>query len=81
MFRRKASPDAILERARRRVTKITTPDLLLWADQALFGLGRDLDTFRRSGDLASLTEALEASVALRAVLEEVTRRTDTRHTT
>lgn len=71
MFRRSPSTDTLLERARKRAARIATPDLVSWTDQALFGLGRNVDAYRRSGDVASLTEALEGAVALRAVLEEL----------
>lgn len=77
MFKRNLPTDATLERARKRASRIATPDLVSWADQALFGLGHSVDTFRRSGDVASLTEALDGAVALRAVLEELVRRTRT----
>lgn len=78
LFRRdRVSPDEEMERVRARVRKIATPDLLLWADQAIFGLGRHLSEFQRHGSEADLEEARIAATALKAVLDDLSRRVDT----
>ena len=72
MFKTHAREQSRLER---RVAKIATADLSAWADQALYGLGRDLSQWQRSGDSARLSDAEEAAEALLAVIREVRSRT------
>lgn len=55
----------------RRIAKIGTPDLAVWAHHALYGVGRALGDWERTHDDAALQEAEEGAVALLAVLREI----------
>lgn len=72
--KRPVRPDLELDRMRRRAESIPTPDLVSWAEQALFGIGRHLDGYRRSRSDEDLQEARHGSLALRAVLDEIAKR-------
>lgn len=61
---------------RKRVAKISTTDLLMWAEQALAGGLRYLDDFRKDPDLAYLGEIQTALIALGAVVDELTLRVE-----
>lgn len=68
--------DAELERARRRVTRMSTHELLAWADQAGSGMAKAFSDFRREGSLTPLDEIRTALLALTAVTDELTARTE-----
>lgn len=74
---KKRSPEEETDRVRARVRRIATPDLLSWADQAIFGLGRHLSEYQRHGSEADLEEARMAAHALKEVLDDLHRRIDT----
>lgn len=77
MLRKRPAPeDRALQRARGRAARIPTPELLSWADQAIFGIGRHMDRYRRSGISEDLQEAVSGAAALYAVLSEVERRSN-----
>jgi hypothetical protein len=59
------------EKIRRRVARITTDDLLMWADNAASGIQRQLDDFRREPDEAHLGEIKLAALSLDAVTDEL----------
>ncbi len=56
-------------KVRRRVERLSTPELLDRADQAGSGMARALQDYRRHGTVESLHEAEQGVVALDAVLE------------
>lgn len=68
--------DAELARARRRVTRMSTHELLDWADQAGSGMAKAFSDFRREGTLIPLDEIRTALLALTAVTDELTARTE-----
>lgn len=59
------------EKIRKRVAKIVTDDLLMWADNAASGIQRQLDDFRREPDEAHLGEIKLAALSLDAVADEL----------
>lgn len=75
--KRLSQEDKELERARVRARKVPTGDLLLWADQAVFGIGRHLSEYSRHGGEEDLEEARIAATALKAVLDDLSARADT----
>ena len=58
----------------RRVANIQTPELILWANQALFGIGRNITDWERMHDFPLLDEALVGAEALTAVVKELRNR-------
>ena len=69
MLGRGREEDSIRAKARRRVRKTTTPELLDWADQAGTGIAKALDDFRRYNTPESLQEAAEGVSALAGVVD------------
>lgn len=59
----------------RRASRIATPDLYGWTEQALTALGRSLRDYQRSGTEDALAEAELGAEALLAVIRELKRRT------
>lgn len=68
------TPKSDLEK---RIEKIPTADLMTWADQALFGVGRSLSDWERYKSHESLEEARMGAEALAKVLETIIKRTTT----
>jgi hypothetical protein len=68
-LRRSRSEDSIRAKAKRRVRKTATGDLLDWADQAGSGIAKALDDYRRFSTPESLTEAQEGVSALAGVVD------------
>lgn len=58
----------------RRVASIPTTDLEMWADQALYDLGRCLSSYQKSKENVFLDEARVGVEALHAVVEEIYKR-------
>ena len=63
------------EKVAKRVSKIPTPELMLWADQAVTELNRCLSGMQRSDDDVYIREALIGAEALHAVVNEYYNRT------
>lgn len=59
------------EKLAKRVSKIPTGELEMWADQSLYELGRCLSAYSKSRDNLHLQEALNGSEALHAVVNEL----------
>jgi hypothetical protein len=59
------------EKVSKRVSKIPTADLEMWADQALFELGRCLSLYSKGRDKTVLQEAVNGAEALHAVVDEL----------
>ena len=58
----------------KRVEKIGTTDLVLWAENALFVIGKNLSSWTRYQDDALLEEAHMGAEALMAITEELKKR-------
>jgi hypothetical protein len=65
------TPEEILARLAKRVKRMSTDDLMLWAETATAGMMRQLDDFRHSPDQAHLAEIRLAAVSMDAVCEEI----------
>ena len=62
------------EKVAKRVAKIPTGELELWAEQSLYELGRCLSGYQKSREAFYLNEAQKGAEALHAVVEELHRR-------
>lgn len=75
MWKKKQQPETPKTDLEKRIDKIATPDLMSWADQALFGVGRSLSDWERYKNEDSLEEAYMGAEALAKVLAAIIQRT------
>lgn len=62
------------EKIAKRVSIIPSSDLEMWADQALYDLGRCLSSYQKNKEKVFLDEARMGAEALHAVVEELYKR-------
>ena len=62
------------EKVAKRVAKIPTGELEMWADQSIYELGRCLSSYQSTREQFYLDEARQGSEALHAVVEELHKR-------
>jgi hypothetical protein len=74
MFKKKIEPE--MTKLEKRVSRIATPDLSAWGEQAMFEIGRSLASWQRGGEKYYLDEATQGAEALYAVFKELQRRTN-----
>jgi hypothetical protein len=78
IFKRKPVWDKpFSEKIAKRVSKISTNDLSVWADQSLYEIGRLLTNYERNRTDANMNELLMGAEALHAVIAELNKRTTT----
>ena len=58
----------------KRVSGIGTTDLIMWAENALYVIGKNVTHFQRSQGFEALFEAEEGAEALLAVIRELKKR-------
>lgn len=58
----------------KRVSKISTPDLIAWSENALFVIGKELTAYQRSSNKDLLAEADMGAEALYAITQELKKR-------
>lgn len=63
------------EKIKKRVSKIPTSELDMWASQSLYELGRCLSAYEKNRESVYLQEALTGAEALHAVIDELHNRT------
>lgn len=73
-FRRSAEAIPPPSRLQKRVARIATVELIPWAEQTMYVLGRTLRDYDRTGEAPALDQAVEAAEALQAVVRELQRR-------
>jgi hypothetical protein len=66
----------LLADASKRVSKLSTTDLLDWADAAGSGMAKGFMDFRKHGDYASLEDIGLGMITLQAVVYELKARKD-----
>lgn len=62
------------EKVARRVSKIPTGELTIWADQSLYEMGRLISNYERTRDVVFLKELASGAEALHAVVHELNKR-------
>lgn len=62
------------EKVAKRVTRIPTGELTMWADQSLYDMGRLISAYERSRDKAYLDELMMGAEAFHAVVHELNKR-------
>ena len=75
-FKKYAEKQIIKEKSRveKRVESLPTSDLLPWTENALYTIGRNLSTWQKTRDSASLEEARVGAEALNVILESLVKR-------
>jgi hypothetical protein len=76
-FRKKQWNKPFPEKIAKRVARIPTSDLTIWAGQTLYELGRLLSIYERSHTPEAVKELVTSTEALHAVIEELNKRTNT----
>lgn len=74
MFTRKKWDKPFPERIAKRVTKLTTQDLNIWADQLLYDIGRSLSAVNRDQIEANMKQLSTEAEALHAIVDELNKR-------
>lgn len=70
----RGASDSVRETARNRLQRVSGPEVLDWAEQAVNGFHRALDGYRRDRDGAALQEARQAVSMLAGALDVVEQR-------
>ena len=63
-----------LTRVQRRVKSLPTAELLAWTDQIMYSVGRNLSSWQKSQNKASLEEARLGAESLHAILDSLNER-------
>ena len=71
IFQRKSKQVRELSILEKRVAMIATNELVSWADQSLFAIGRGIGQYQKSNDPLDIHEARSAVDALSVVLAEI----------
>ena len=62
------------EKIAKRIARIPTGQLAMWADQSLYGIGVQIRAVETNASVEALTELLEGAEALYAVVYELNKR-------
>lgn len=71
MIKRKHQAEKEKTALRKRIEQISTKELLQWADNTMFGIGRNLTDWDRSAEFIYLEESRVAAEALLEVIKEL----------
>ena len=74
MFKRKKWDKQFPERIARRVSKLNTQDLNIWADQLLYDIGRSLSAVSRDPIDENMKQLSTEAEALHAIVDELNKR-------
>ena len=75
MFKKSVVVKQFSEKITKRIARIPTADLEMWAENSLTEIGRCLSLYSKNRDELILDEALLGAEALHAVLNELKERT------
>ena len=75
-FRKKYWNKPFSEKVAKRVSKIPSMELTMWADQSIYELGRLLSIYEKSRTKDSLEQLVLGAEALHAVIEELNKRSN-----
>jgi hypothetical protein len=79
IFQKKTDGYQPQTKIQKRISKIATPDLILWAENSLFVIGKELTHWGRNHDKALLEEASLGAEALYEITLELKRRSSNDH--
>ena len=75
LTKKKAGPQPTSKIAK-RVSGIGTPDLVMWAENALYVIGKEITHHQRDKNIDSLHEVRMGAEALLAIADELIKRAD-----
>lgn len=70
-FFKKDTIESEMSAVDRRIQKLSQEELLMWADQAIFGIGRSMSDWQRFDSIESLKEARMGAEALYKALDRI----------
>jgi hypothetical protein len=75
-FKKYAEKQSVKEKSRieKRVEALPTGELLPWTENALYTIGRNLSSWQKTKDAATLEEARVGAEALHVILESLVKR-------
>ena len=77
LFKQEEGQREAATKAERRVQALATHDLVPWADQCLYAVGRSLSEWSKDAEgIERLYEAREGAQALQTIVEELVRRAE-----
>jgi hypothetical protein len=74
IFQKKKVGLQLQTKIEKRVANIATPDLVMWAENALFVIGKEVTHWMRDKNDNSLEEAALGAEALTAIINELKKR-------
>jgi uncharacterized membrane protein YebE (DUF533 family) len=74
MFKKKDWNKPFSEKVAKRVSKIPTGELTVWADQSLYEMGRLISSYERTRERVYLDELAQGAEAFHAVIHELNKR-------
>ena len=74
IFKRKSKAVKELTRVQRRVKTLPSSELVMWTDQIIYSIGRNLSAWQKSHHPDSLNEARLGAESLSAILDTLTER-------
>ena len=74
IFKKKSKAVKELTRVQKRVSTLPTSELLMWTDQIVYSIGRNLSAWQKSQNRASLEEARLGAESLNAILDTLSDR-------
>lgn len=74
IFQKKKDGSQPQSKIEKRVANIATPDLVIWAENALFVIGKEVTGWMRTKEAALLDEAALGAEALTAIINELKKR-------
>jgi len=74
IFKKKTDGHQPQTKLEKRVASISTPELVMWAENSLFVIGKEVTGWMRTHDHALLDEADLGAEALYAITQELKRR-------
>ena len=71
MFKRKTKTQKELTKVQKRVGSLPNSELLVWTDQIIYSIGRNLSAWQKSQNQYSLEEARLGAEALHAIIDKL----------
>jgi len=79
IFQKKTDGYQPQTKIQKRISKIATPDLIMWAENALYVIGKELTQWSRNREDSLLEEASLGAEALYEITLELKRRSSNGH--
>jgi len=74
ILRKKRDGNQPQTKIQKRISKLPTPELITWAENALFVIGKEVTTWMRTNEKALLNDAEMGAEVLHEIIKELKRR-------